>query len=149
MLLICYIDYYILGVVLSIWKKNIWKFEKLFVIPGILTLFSFRCILKSFAVSRFFGQFATVYSAKFLELKHSRKFIPAKYEKTGSWNLLFIYNTAKVYSRENSNYPLSAKVYFREIEKFHGWAEPRKFLQAKVSSPKVCGIFCRQNHVFA
>ena len=32
-----------------------------------------------------FGQFAKVYSAKFFELKHPRKFIPAKYKKAASF----------------------------------------------------------------
>ena len=40
---------------------------------------------RNFRGFAFFGQFAKVYSGEFFELKHPRKFIPAKYEKVGSF----------------------------------------------------------------
>ena len=51
-------------------------------------------------------------------------FFPAKYFLNRS--------SAKVFSREIFENGSSAKVFSREIQKFRGWADPRKFLPAKV-----------------
>ena len=48
-------------------------------------------------------------------MSHQRKFFPAKYLKMSH----------------------QRKFFSREIQKFRGWADPRKFLPAKVSDLKV------------
>ena len=62
-----------------------------------------------------------------------------------SCGLFLIGSTAKVFFRKSFKNSSLAKVFSREMRKFHGWVDPRNFLPAKVSDLKV-SVYISVNH---